>query len=304
MRFKDVRKQYLAERKIILKPRTYIGHSGKLKLFQWWLKKNDYSKLPLRKIDDKILNEFSIYLADVRDLDKATCIKYRDTLGVFFKFARSIKVIKKIPLKRFIIPIKKRDCQPKYIPEDKIVALLTDIRQNDYQLFVGFMLQYCSAIRPGNEMLNLKPSDFNFITKTIKVGELDAKVGKQRYADLTEELTQYLIEYGIQTANQDHYLFGKRRTFGEKMICQNNLRVRFNKYRDKHGIDKGVKYYSAKHTGCTDLINNKILHLSTPQVMKHLGHGRISSTEHYILDHVGITNDDIKEQFKSKIFNQ
>jgi integrase len=295
--FDQIRKGYLKEKEIVLKTSTYRGHEGKTRLFSEWLHRNGLSDVPLRRLGNKVLHDFSIYLANERDLDRSSCIKYRDTLRVFFKYAKEIKQIKKIPLKRIVFPQKKRVCKPKYIPKDKIVALLKDIREHDFQLFIGFMLQYCSAIRPGNEMLDLKPRDFDFEGKTIKVGELKAKSGKQRYADLTDELIKYLVQYGIKEADPDHYLFGKRRTFGPKAISKNNLPHRFNKFRDAHGLDKGVKLYSAKHTGATDLINSKLI--SLPQLMRHLGHDRLSSTEHYIIEHGGVTNDIIKEEFKS-----
>jgi integrase len=77
------------------------------------------------------------------------------------------------------------------------------------------------------------------------------------------------------------------------------LTYRFNKYRERHKIDKGVKFYSFKHTGLTDLINSKMV--SLPQLQQHAGHDKITSTEKYIINHGGITNDVIKEKFSSPI---
>lgn len=295
--FDQIIPDYLKEKNIVLKPKTFIGHRGKTLLFGKWLGWNGLNKLPLRKIKNRHIRDFSVYLAETRDLDRATCEKYRDTLRVFFRYVKIVGQTKKIPFKRFILPLKKRDNKPAYIPADKIVALLNEIRVKDPQLFVGCMIQYCSAIRPGKEMLNLKPGVFNFGAKTIQVGELNAKTGKQRYADLTDELIEYLIEYGVQQADSDCYLFGKHRTFGLVHICENNLTVRFNKYRDSHQISKKVKFYSWKHTGLTDLIASKLC--SLPQLQHHAGHDNIRSTEKYILEHGGLTNDIIKTQFRS-----
>jgi integrase len=297
--FSELREFYLEEKRIVLKDSTYRGHCGKTRLFAEWLEEHGLEKKPLRKLTNQNIHDFFVYLAEDRDLDKSSCEKYRDLLKVFFKYAKKLHLIRKFPFKRIVLPLKKRDCKPKYIPKEKFVELFRDIRLNDPQLFIGSMIQYCSAVRPGNEMLNLKPADFNLTEGTIKVGELNAKTGKQRYADLTKELLGYLIEYGILEANPNHYLFGKSRKFGPTPISKNNLPHRFNIFRDAHGIDKGVKFYSCKHTGATDLINAKLI--SLPQLMRHLGHSRITSTEHYILEHGGVTNDIIKEQFSSPV---
>ena len=291
--------EYLKEKKIVLKPASYRAHVGKTKMLSEWLSNNGYSDRPIRKIKNKHIHEFFMYLADVRDLDKATCERYRDTLRIFFKYAKSIKELDKLPFKRVVLPIKKRDCKPKYIPKEYIVELLNTIRENDFQLFIASMIEYCSAVRPGDEMLNLKIKDIDFNNMTIKVGQLKAKTGKQRFADLTKELAVYLIEYGIKNADQEDYLFAQKHTYGKIKITKNNFPYRFNKYRDKLGIDKGVKFYSLKHTGATDLINTKLS--SLPQLMKHLGHTKISSTEHYVLEHGGVTNDIIKDRFVSPL---
>lgn len=297
--FDEIKENYLIEKKIILKRRSYIGQISKIKILGGWIKEKKISNIPLCKIRSKDIYNFSVYLAEIRDLDKSTCEKYKDFLNSLFSYGKKIGIIKKKPTKRFILPLKKRSLKPKYIPQDVIVDLLTDIKENDFQLFIGFMIQYCSAVRPGNEMINLKVEDFDFKNRTIKIGEVNAKTGKQRYADLTMELEKYLTEYGVKESEPNYYIFGKKRTLGATHISANNLPHRFNVFRDKHKIDKGVKFYSAKHTGATDLFNS--LKLSLQQMQKHLGHERISSTEHYIIDHVGITNDVIKERFLSPI---
>jgi integrase len=215
---------------------------------------------------------FSIYLATERDLDRETCTKYRAFLKGLFRFAKLQGEPVHATVDRFIIPIKKRDCSPKYIPQEKQVALLEDVFAHDYQLFVACEIMYCSGLRP-KELLNLKVGDIDFVGGTIRVLKLVAKTRKCRYADLTDELADYLRHYGVTTAEPEKFLFC-RGGCGDKHWSINMLADRFRHYRQAHGISDEVKYYSWKHTGATDLINSKLATLV--QLKNHLGHDRLT----------------------------
>jgi site-specific recombinase XerD len=289
--------QFLSRKQISVHPKTYNGYVSKTKVFSLWLKDHGLSQKPLGELTNDNIADFFVYIARDRDLDRPTCEKYCNNIKAVFQFFEESEGITKLPFRNVSYPIKKRDCAPKYIPKEKQKALLDDIRKNDPQLFLACMCQYSAAIRPGREMLNLKVKDFDFSGGTIKVSLLTAKTGKSRYADFTTELMQYCREYGIENADRELYVFGKKGKMGNKPISENMLRYRFNQFRAKHGISTEVKLYSLKHTGLTDLINSKLV--SLPQLQKHCGHTRLSSTEHYILVHAGVTNEVIRNEFRS-----
>jgi len=299
--FNEIIPDFLVEKEIIVEHRTFIGYTGKIKVFTEWLKENKLSEKPLRKISNDDIKRFSIYLANTKDLDKETCKKYREALSSIFKYAEEVGETKIIPFDKFIIPIKKRDCSPKYIPQEKQLDLIKDILSRDYQLFLACMIQYCSGIRP-KELLSLKVQDISFDNRTIKVSRMIAKTGKTRYADLTEELQQYFKVYGVENADPELYIFGWKGKMSKKHISQNMLSYRFRKYRDKHGLSEEIKFYSWKHTGGTDLITSQLANL--PQLQKHFGHDSIMSTQRYIEAHGGITNNVIKDNFKSPIYEK
>lgn len=297
--FNELLPNYLARKRISIHGKTYKGHVGRTKVFSDWLKEKNLSETPLRSITNDHISEFMYYLAseEGKNLDKPTCEKYCHSIKSVFKFYEDELQLSKLPFGKIEYPIKKSDHAPKYIPKDKQKALFDDIRKNDYQLFLACMVQYTAAVRPGRELLNLRVGDFDFDGGTIRVGVMTAKTGRCRYADLTEELKGYCREYGIDKADSSLYVFGTNKRIGSKHISENMLRYRFNPYRDKHGISKEVKLYSFKHTGGTDLINSRLVSLT--QLQKHFGHTRISSTEKYVLQHGGITNEVIINQFKS-----
>lgn len=299
--FNEISTEFLIEKEISVKNKTYSGYIGKIKIFNNWLKSNNLYNIPLRKLTNDNINKFFIYIAKDKDLDKPTCQKYFYNIKSIFVYAQKRKELDILPFDLIIFPNKKRDNRPQYIPKDKQVELLNDIHSNDLQLFVACMLQYFCALRPGKELRLIKVGDFDFVNSTVRVSELNSKTGRLRYVTLSNEMIQYCKEYNINTSNPELYVFGNKKIIGDKPISINMLRYRFNKFRDKHNITKKVKFYSFKHTGGTDLINSKLV--SLVQLQNHFGHTRISSTEKYVKDHGGMINLEIKEKFISPLSN-
>ena len=225
--------QFLSRKQISVHPKTYNGYKGKLNVFSLWLKEHGLSQTPLRELTNDNIADFFVYIARDRDLDRPTCEKYYANIRSVFQFYEESENMIKLPFKSVSYPIKKRDCAPKYIPKDKQKALFEDMRKKDYQLFLACMIQYCSAVRPGREMLSLKVGDFDFGGGTIRVSELSAKTGACRYADFTEELMGYCREYGIKGADESLYVFGVKGKMGTQPVSENMLRYRFNNFRKK-----------------------------------------------------------------------
>ena len=296
--FDELVPDFLESKRISLQHRSYLAYPGRLEIFSKWLKENKLDTISLRKLTNKNIAAFFNWVSESRDLDKATVEKYVVAIKSLYKYSQKIGEVKDIPFDLVVLPIKKRDCSPKYIPADKQYYILKDIYENDFQLFIACLLQYFCALRPGKELRLIKIRDINFEESIIHIQKLNAKTKKERYITMPDELSVYLKNYGVEKADSNLYLFGKKHKIGDKPVSVNNLRERFNVFRNKHGISKEIKFYSWKHTGGTDLIHMKLL--SIIQLQNHFGHGRISSTEKYIEECGGKINKDLKEKFKSR----
>lgn len=297
--FDEILPDFLGEKRVALQHKSYLTYPGKCEIFSQWLAAHGLSKTPLRKVTNDQIASFFSWVSEARNIDRPTVEKYIIAVRSLFRYAQKRGEVNEVPFDLVVLPVKKRDCSPKYIPGDKQSALLQDMYKNDFQLFLACMIQYFCALRPGKELRLVKVKDFDFEEGTVHVSKLNAKTKKERFTTLPDELAEYLIQYGIQSADPDLYVFGKRRSPGPKLISVNNLRERFNVYRKKHCISHEVKFYSWKHTGGTDLIHMKLL--SVPQLQNHFGHDRITSTEKYIEECGGKINRDLKEKFKSRI---
>ena len=299
--FDEILPGFMEEKRVSLQHKSYLAYPGRCEIFSGWLKMHGLDKVSLRKITNVQIADFFTWVSDARDLDRPTVEKYIVAVRSLYQYAQKRGEVNTLPFDLVVLPVKKRDCSPKYIPADKQAALLQDMYENDFQLFLACILQYFCALRPGKELRLAKVMDFDFEEGTVHVSRLNAKTKKERFTTMPDELATYLIKYGVKGADPELYLFGKRRKLGTRTVSVNNLRERFNVYRKKHGISEEVKFYSWKHTGGTDLIHMKLL--SVPQLQNHFGHDRITSTEKYIEECGGKINQDLKDKFKSRFNN-
>lgn len=290
--FNQVYPDFLKERKIVLKDRTYTGYVGRIALFSRYLIDVKLSDVPLRKITNQDIARFFAYLASGRGLDKPTCQKYYVTIKKIWEYASKIGEVdkKELPFDLVVFPSKKGDFSPELIPKEVFEDLVADMKENDPQLHLAAMIQYYAFIRPGTELRKLKVEDFNFEQKTIRVSEMVAKTKITRYATITKDLFEILIEYEINKAPKDKYVFGKKERFADKHVGINSFSYRFRQFKIKYKLHERVRFYSFKHTGITDMLNSG---MPLIYVQAQAGHSRLSSTQHYAKKYGGIVNQEM-----------
>ena len=292
--FDEILPDFLGERKIMLKPRSYAGDISRFKHFRIWLTEQGLINIPLKKITNQDISRYFVYLAG--RLDKPTSQKYFVSLRMLWQYSQKIKEVGiDLPFDMVVFPKKKGDFSPQLIPKEKYDDLMADIRANDFQLYVACMTVYYCFIRPRIELRLLKTEDVNMEAGFIRITDEHAKTGFLRYATITPELKEAFIEYGINEAPKGLYVFGKKRKIGVRHIGINSFSERFNVYRNRHGISKGVKFYSNKHTGMTDMLNSGV---PLPVVQGQAGHLRLSSTQHYVKKYSNIINSILKDYIK------
>jgi site-specific recombinase XerD len=293
--FDEIIPSFLSNIKIKVKERTYKSYLGKINIFSRWLALYGFSDTPLAKIDEQIIEQFSIYLADEKKLDRPTCHKYCNNIRQVFQYAMTRGEIIKLPFDLFVLPQKKADMGAQVIEKEHMRTLLTEIKKKDKQLYVACLMEYYCFTRPGRELRLLKVKDIDTINWTIKVDADHAKNGHKRIVTVPNELITVLKEYGIEKADKDLFIFGKHKNTDTVPCSINVLRYRFNKYRDKFGMPKEYKFYSFKATGATSLHNTNMVSLRS--IMTQLGHLNLSSTQYYIQKHAGIIDTVIRDNF-------
>jgi integrase len=296
--FDEVSPLFLQVKEVESKHRSYVSYVGRVKVFSDWLREHGLSKVPLYKITSSNIIDFFTSLAK-KGLDRTTCDKYKIEIRAVFKFAKKIGELEEVPFDIVPLPQKGKDCSAQVISDpQKLYALLSDIRENDLQLYVACMTEYGCFVRPGRELRYLKGYNFDLIKGLLHVESKYAKNGKSRIVTIPDWLIEILKNYGVdRPENQDLYLFGNKHTFGDKVLSINMIRYRFNPFRDKHGLSKEVKFYSFKHTAVSKAVHDKLM--SIEQIKDQCGHSNIAATQHYIHKIAQEVDLDIKNNFPS-----
>ena len=293
--FDEILVPFLEGKKIELADKSYKGYLCRTRVFSQWLKENNLSDVPLRKLcDTNLVPFFNMVLSTDKKLDRPTVKKYFETIKAIFGYALDMDEIEYIPpFKGLKFPRKGKDCSAALISSDALADLLDDIHNNDQQLYMATMLEYYCGVRPGKEARLIKVSAFNLKDGVVKIEQENAKTGKARFITMSDDFVDICKEYGIEAADPNLYIFGKNKHFDTRPVSINMLRYRFNQFREKHGISKDVKLYSMKHQGASELI--KIADLKT--IQDHLGHSNITSTQHYVKKLSCGVNQNIKHNF-------
>jgi site-specific recombinase XerD len=254
----------------------------------------------MRKISVQDIADFSVYIAGLK-YDNPTCAKFIMNMKVIFKYALRREEIDKLPFDRYLIvlPKKGKDCSAALIPSHVVPYLLSDIQENDPQLFLACMLEFYCGIRPGREVRLIKVRNFDLVEGVLTIEAEQSKNGKAGHITMSDELIEMCRSYGIADANPDLYVFGKNKHLDSRPLSENMLRFRFNKYRDKHNLSKDVKLYSFKHLGASYLVHSQTVDIE--QLRQHLRHSNLSATQHYIKKVIGTQNNAIKTKFPNPL---
>lgn len=289
---------FLLEKQIGIQHRTYMSYVGQLPVFTDWLAENGYGELPIRKITPEMISDFFYYLGRDKGLDRPTCEKYFQNIHQLYVYAEKRGEVEIFPFDLIVYPRKKKDQGAEVIQLEDLKILLPEIQKTDPQLFLACMIQYYCFIRPGKELRLLKIGDIDLHQGIITVRQENAKNKLRQSVTMPQQLMDICIEYGIDTADRDLFIFGWKGHFGKKAISVNILRYRFNQIRDRLNLSKGYKFYSFKHTGASSLHQSGI---SMREIMDQLRHTKLDATQHYLKKHCGIRNDRIRNNFPSPI---
>ena len=287
---------FLEFKKQSLKPKTYSSYQSKMRIFTLWLEKNNYGEYDLSAITNKIIVDFFLYLINERDLDKMTLKMYKIKISAFFDYMIKIKRVNQNPVHDIPEVKKKKDNAPKPIFPNDLEKLFTKISQQDPQLYLACIMQYLCAIRPGSELRLLKIKHIDFWSHNIIINPLDSKMRREEIINIPNQLFSLLTNtYQLQNYDKEFYIFSKNGMPGGTPLGANNMRNRFNKFREELKLSKDYKYYSLKHTGASMLLDSGEFNLR--ELMDHLRHHDINSTYHYIRKYRGHTSEKIKNHF-------
>lgn len=265
--------------------KSYENYVSKMRIFNSWLELNKLNELSIKNITRLHIINFSVFLSSEQKLSKLTIKKYIQIIHSFFDFELSKGTIpfnpaEKIPALGAVV-----DYAAVPFQKNERTRLKIAIEDKDPQLWLACEIQYYCAIRPGTELRLMKIGWIDFDRKKFRIPSPEAKNSTVELVDIPEFLF-YKLDY-LQQYNPELFVFGKFGKPNTKPVGKNTLRNRFNRYRDDIGISKDRKFYSWKHTGAIQLLDNGA---QPHDIQNHLRHKSFSTTEVYIKKRAGNQN--------------
>ena len=287
---------YITLVKNTLAKKTFESYRGKIRELISWLEKNKLVDNHIAMIDSTVLHRFFDHLINDRKLAGVTIEKYKLNISALFNYLAERKIILEAPKLKIQLPQVGEDFAAVPFHDDDLEKIMNTMREEDPQLYLAALLQYFCFIRPGDELLTLKVKQIDFQKHTIFIPKDIAKKRTSRIMDIPQQLYDTLIEHGFGRLNKEMYVIGPTGRPGFQKVGLNTLRERFNKFRDRFGMNKDYKWYSFKHTGAGKLLESGA---SIVEVMQQLGHTDITSTYHYIKRHFGERSEHVLNKFPS-----
>lgn len=285
--------EFLQHKKRELKPKSYVNYVSKLRRFETYLKNLEGDHFSIGQINNELITKFYVHLIEVQKLDKLTIDKYTNVFNQWFKYLINKEIVDKSPLYNIPKAPKLKDDAARPINRVDLKIMLNELKRIDPQLYLASLFQFYIAIRPGNELRNLRVRDLDFGNNMVVVTDEFSKT-KRRTIDMPQALVDVCREYLIDKYDKDLYVFGKFGCPGTLVLGVNTLRNRFNKVRDRLNMPSTYKFYSMKHTGGGMLLESGA---SIEELRAHMGHSSIESTDHYIRRHFGERNKRIIHNF-------
>jgi integrase len=273
--------EFMAFQKQKVNNKTFDTYVSKMRIFNQWMEKTRISELSLKNITRIHILEFAKTLSE-SGLSRLSIKKYIQIIHSFFDFQLELGKIDFNPAVKIPAMGKIVDMSPVPFHQDERKMLKEAIEPTDPQLWLSCEIQYYCAIRPGTEIRLMKISWIDFERGKFRIPSPESKSSRVDVVDIPSFLSakiQFLKDY-----NKDFYVFGQYGRPGTKPVGKNTLRNRFNRYREALGISTDKKFYSWKHSGAIQLLDNG---LKPYDLKEHLRHQSFATTEIYLKKRAG-----------------
>lgn len=284
--------------------KSYESYQSKIRLFAQWLDKKGIGDNDISAITSDVILEFLDYLFTERHLSGRTIQKYGVNLRQFFKYLIKRKRIYHNPMPEMPKYPNTVDKSARPIRQGDLVKLKQAIINTDPQLWLAIQMQFYCAIRPGNEMLNMRINWIDFDAGTITIpafenfnGEYEGRA-KNRITETVVIPTQFLAvikkDYLLHQYHGELYVFSHNGMPGNTRLGKNNLRNRFNRYRDALGLSKEYQFYSSKHTGGVNAHRNGV---PIKDIQRQMRHKDLATTDHYLNKMMAVESDHLRNHY-------
>lgn len=258
--------EYIAEKGKELRPDSMRSYKSFCKTLENWID-NNVPGVQIGAFNKLIAVKFMDYLLNERCLSGKTWNNQLKAARCFFSWAIEKCYAKENPFEN--IKTKREEEKKRIlIPADTRHRIADWCLENSPGMLVVCEMVYSALIRP-KEITGVRLSDIDLVSSTIRIRSTVAKTHYERFATITPQLRELLVEMKLDGYNQAWFLFGK----GYKPAAKPLVRERFSKdwirIRDDLGLPAAMQLYSLRDTGINEMLHAGIDALSVMQAADH-----------------------------------
>lgn len=251
-------------------PRTIEGYRLDLNLLNRYLQKKFNAPIYLEDITKEYVEEYLLYLKEVRNYKAGSRKRMLGSYRSFFKYAYQSEWCDR-NITETLEPISVRQKERHYLNEEQIQEFIGAIDHQLIQLVAQTL--YFTGMRI-SECLNLTAEDIDFDAGLIYVRK--GKGNKDRTIPINPKLKKLLIHY------VEHWQISSKSFFATKhsgSLSATNVAKIFRDTSKKLGLKKNVTAHIIRHSFASKLVQNDV-HLV--KISKLLGHADLKTTSIYV----------------------
>jgi integrase len=252
----------LEEKKASLRLKSYRSYLSHLRNF------NDFvAKEKVKHIDDDAARSFLMFLKN-KGLSNTTINAHRVTLTHFYSELIKRKKGKLNPFKA-TIKLKENRVGAHFLTLTQIAKYKKYVLEHKENLWLPSLMQFYCFLRPSSELRFIRVEDVNLDRRTIRVDSKIAKNGKTEFVKIPDALFPHLEDLGLSDYPDKYFLLGLDSTPSIKPVSQNYWNSNFVKVREAIGLSDKYVFYSFKHSGAADYMNNTGDLMGLSRQMRH-----------------------------------
>ncbi len=275
----ELGKLYLKEKGVDVRADTMRSYKSFCNQFETWCKKTDENILA-----SNITHAMAIDYVDECYLEqKVSKRTYNNKVKLgraLFAWAVEKCHVDVNPFEK--IKLKKVDEKKRIMIDTESRKKIIDYLQSrDNNFLTVLYLVNISLIRP-KEIRNLRIRDVKLAQKAIIIRGENAKNHHERYAAISPQVLEKLLDMNLDKYPEDYYLFGPE-LMPDKISCgEARFRKEWFHIRRDLKLPEAMQLYSLRDTGIFELLKSGVDSLS---VMQHAGHRDLSMTTRYANHH-------------------
>lgn len=278
---------YLEQAKLRITWRSYQSYKSILYKFSAFIRLK-YNGITYTRLTRRHLIEYLQTLAN-SGLSRITIKRQTQVIHNFFKWLyENEKIGQNIAVNlptNFGVVV---DEAPRPISAQNIARLKAVILPQDKQLWLACMFQYYAAIRPA-ELRHIRICDIDVEHKQIILHADHTKNRQNDVVRLHTNLLTFIKDLGyLEIENKSLYLFGHAGVPNFAPVAINSFYNRFRAYCEKLKLPEHITFYSWKHTGAVEAINNG---MPPYELKEHLRHANFATTEIYLKNKTRLPKD-------------